>query len=315
MSIKDNFAITGKKIWVTGHKGLLGSAIVRRLDSEDCQILTSTRQECDLTQQKQVNQWLEKNQPDAIIVVAGKVGGIHANSHYPFDFLYQNMMIAANIINAAYQQQTPKLLYLGSSCIYPKNSPQPIKENYLLQDVLEPTNEYYALAKISGIMLCRALQKQYGVNFISGMPTNLYGYNDNFHPMDSHVPAALLSRFHNAKINNLDEVAIWGSGQPRREFLFSDDCADACIYLLRYYKGIEHINIGTGEDIAIGDFARKIMATTEYKGNLTFDSSKPDGMMRKVLDVSNIHALGWQHQTSLDEGLKLYYQWYCQHYG
>ena len=307
-----NFSLDNLKVWVPGSNGMVSSAIIKKLKTENCKIITSTRNQLDLTDKIKVFEFYKSNQPDVVILSAAKVGGIHANNTYPVDFLLENLFIQNNIISGAHNFSVKKLLFLGSSCIYPKNIDDPIREDHLLTGPLEETNEWYAVAKISGIKLCQAYQKQYNSNFISAMPTNLYGPNDNFHPLNSHVPAALLLKFHNAKINNDPFVTVWGSGNPKREFLYVDDLADACIYLLKNYNGIQPINVGTGEDISIKDFAAKIKNIVGYKGELKFDKSKPDGTMRKRLNISRLNNLGWKYKVSLDQGLKLFYEWFSE---
>jgi len=297
------------KIYVSGHKGLVGSAIVRALEKKGFKNLVyRTSKELDLRDQAAVESFFAAEKPKFVFLAAGKVGGIVANNTYRADFLYDNLLIVANIVHAAHANKVNKLLFLGSSCIYPKMAPQPIKEEYLLTGALEYTNEPYAIAKIAGIKLCESYRDQYGANYISVMPTNLYGINDNYHPENSHVLPALIRRFHEAKVSGLAEVAIWGSGSPRREFLYSDDLADACLFLMDTYdeKGI--VNIGCGEDISIKELATKVKEVTGYGGNLVFDTSKPDGTPRKLLDVSKLHGLGWQHKTKLTDGLKTAYQ-------
>ena len=308
----EKFSLNNLKVWVPGSNGMVSSAIIKKLKTENCKIITSTRNQLDLTDKDKVFEFYKLNQPDVVILSAAKVGGIHANNTYPVDFLLENLCIQNNIISGAHNFSVKKLLFLGSSCIYPKNIDDPISEDHLLTGSLEETNEWYAVAKISGIKLCQAYQKQYNSNFISAMPTNLYGPNDNFHPLNSHVPAALLLKFHNAKINNEPFVTVWGSGNPKREFLYVDDLADACIYLLKNYNGIQPINVGTGEDISIKDFAAKIKNIVGYKGELKFDKSKPDGTMRKRLNISRLNNLGWQYKVSLDQGLKLFYEWFSE---
>lgn len=305
-----NYSLTNKRIWVAGHNGMVGSATTRRLLSEDCEIITVNKNKLDLRSGELVLKWMKNNKPQVVVVAAGKVGGIYANSHYPAEFLYDNLMIEANIVHCSWKLGVEKILFLGSSCIYPRNAPQPITEDKLLTGELEPTNEWYALAKIAGIKLCHSYRSQYGVDFISAMPTNLFGPGDNFHPENSHVPAALLSRFHNAKINSEKESIVWGSGMPKREFLYVDDLADALVYLLKNYSEAPHINIGTGVDIPIKDFAYKVKECVGYNGTLIFDKSKPDGMQRKVLDISKLTQLGWTPKFSLDEGLAKYYEWF-----
>ncbi len=297
------------KIYVSGHNGLVGSAIVRALQSKGfTNLVYKTSNELDLRNQAETESFFASERPKFVFLAAGKVGGIVANNTYRADFLYDNLLIVANIVHAAYANKVDKLLFLGSSCIYPKMAPQPIKEEYLLTGALEYTNEPYAIAKIAGIKLCENYRDQYGANYISVMPTNLYGINDNYHPENSHVLPALIRRFHEAKSAGLKEVAIWGSGSPRREFLYSDDLADACLFLMDNYdeKGI--VNIGCGEDISIKELATKIKEVTGYGGSLVFDTSKPDGTPRKLLDVSKLHGLGWKHKTALTEGLKTAYQ-------
>ena len=308
----EKFSLDNLKVWVPGSNGMVSSAIIKKLKTENCKIITSTRNQLDLTDKIKVFEFYKSNQPDVVILSAAKVGGIHANNTYPVDFLLENLFIQNNIISGAHNFSVKKLLFLGSSCIYPKNIDDPISEDHLLTGSLEETNEWYAVAKISGIKLCQAYQKQYNSNFISAMPTNLYGPNDNFHPLNSHVPAALLLKFHNAKINNEPFVTVWGSGNPKREFLYVDDLADACIYLLKNYNGIQPINVGTGEDISIKDFAAKIKNIVGYKGELKFDKSKPDGTMRKRLNISRLNNLGWKYKVSLDQGLKLFYEWFSE---
>ena len=308
----EKFSFNNLKVWVPGSNGMVSSAIIKKLKAENCKIITSTRNQLDLTDKIRVFEFYKLNQPDVVILSAAKVGGIHANNTYPVDFLLENLCIQNNIISGAHNFSVKKLLFLGSSCIYPKNINDPISEDHLLTGSLEETNEWYAVAKISGIKLCQAYQKQYNSNFISAMPTNLYGPNDNFHPLNSHVPAALLLKFHNAKINNEPFVTVWGSGNPKREFLYVDDLADACIYLLKNYNGIQPINVGTGEDISIKEFAAKIKNIVGYKGELKFDKSKPDGTMRKRLNISRLNDLGWHYKVSLDQGLKLFYKWFSE---
>jgi GDP-L-fucose synthase len=264
--------------------------------------------ELDLTNQKQTELFFEQHKPDMGFVAAAKVGGIHANNTYKAQFLYENLMIAANTIHAAYKTDVSKLLFLGSSCIYPKFAPQPMKEEYLLTGELEPTNEGYAIAKIAGLKLCDTYRYQYGCNFISVMPTNLYGINDNYHPENSHVLPALIRRFHEAKINNLPKVVVWGTGSPKREFLFADDLADACIFLMNNYNDYGWVNIGSGEEVSIAELAQLIKHIVGYNGDLIFDKTKPDGTPRKLLDVSKLHSLGWKHKTSLKEGIQMAYQ-------
>jgi len=292
----------------------VGSALVRRLASEDCVLLTADRVLLDLQSSAAVEQWVAEHKPQAVFLAAAKVGGIFANNLRRADFLYQNLMIELNVIQAAFKYGVEKLLFLGSSCIYPRDATQPITEEALLTGPLEQTNEPYALAKIAGVKLCECYRQQYGCDFISAMPTNLYGPNDNFHPKNAHVPAALMSRFHEAKINGLPEVTVWGTGRPRREFLFVDDLADACVFLMKNYSGPVAINVGTGEDVTIRAFAEIIRSITGYRGELTFDPAYPDGTPRKVLDVSRLTELGWKAKTELRDGLARTYVWYCNNY-
>lgn len=296
------------KIYVAGHRGMVGSAIVRKLKKEGySNLILRTSAELDLRNQAQVNRFFETEKPQFVFLAAAKVGGIMANNLYRADFLYDNLMIESNIIHAAHIYQTEKLLFLGSSCIYPKMAPQPLKEEYLLSDYLEYTNEPYAIAKIAGIKLCENYQKQYGSNFISAMPTNLYGPNDNYDLNNSHVLPALMRKFHQAKINGESQVEVWGSGKPKREFLHVDDLAEACLFLMRDYNGTQWLNIGSGEDISIKDLALLIQKVVGFEGELKFDSSKPDGTPRKLMDVSRLKKLGWSYQIELEEGLRKVY--------
>ena len=298
------YDLSGKRIWVAGHRGMVGSALVRRLASEEpSEILTITRQEVDLTQQAATRDWLERARPDAVFVPAAKVGGILVNDTFPADFLYENLMIAANIIHAAHAVGVEKLLFLGSSCIYPKFAEQPIVEDALLTGALEPTNEWYAIAKIAGIKLCQAYRRQHGDDFISAMPTNLYGPGDNYDLKSSHVIPALIRKAHEAKLAGAASMEIWGSGEPRREFLHADDCADALVHLMKVYSGPEHVNVGSGEDIAIKDLVALVMDVVGFQGELTNDRSKPDGTLRKLMSADKIQALGWVPSISLRDGL------------
>ena len=297
------FELKGKRAYVAGHSGMVGSAIMRRLKSEDCEILAADRKTLDLTNQRATEDWLAQMRPDAIFLAAGLVGGIHANNTYPADFIANNLAIALNVIRGAHATGVKKLLALGSSCIYPKLAPQPMTEEALLTGPLEPTNEWYAIAKIAAIKLCEAYRKQHGCDFISVMPTNLYGPNDNYHPENSHVPAALIRRFHEAKLANAPTVKVWGSGTPRREFLYADDAADACVFVMKHYSDLGFLNIGTGEDVTIREFAESVMHIVGYKGKIVFDRSRPDGTPRKLLDVSKIRKLGWTAKTRLRDGL------------
>jgi len=307
-----SYSLSGKRVWVAGHRGMVGGAIVRRLALEGCEPLVVGRHELDLTRQGDVEVWMERERPQAVFLAAAKVGGIHANSTYPAEFLYDNLAIEANIIHSAWKIGVEKLLFLGSSCIYPRESPQPITEDALLTGPLEPTNEWYAIAKIAGIKLCHAYRRQYGADFISAMPTNLYGPGDNFHPENSHVPAALLRRFHEAKVAGAPSTTVWGTGRALREFLHVDDLADACIFLMKNYSGAEHVNVGTGSEISIADFAELVRRAVGYNGDLLFDSSKPDGMPRKRLDVGRLASMGWTAGTPLAEGLRHYYKWFTE---
>lgn len=306
------FALAGKKIWVAGHRGMVGSAIVRRLDQENCDIITADRNRLDLADQAAVRTWVAHEKPDAIVVAAAKVGGILANSQYPADFLYENLVLETNIIEAAHRADVNRLLFLGSSCIYPKFASQPIDENALLTGPLEPTNLWYAIAKIAGIKLCEAYRLQHGRDYISAMPTNLYGIGDNFDLQSSHVLPALIRKAHDAKIAGHENIEIWGSGTPLREFMHADDCADACVFLLEHYSDALHMNIGYGEDITISDLARLICKIVGFKGELLFDSSKPDGTPKKLMDSSRINALGWKPKIGLEAGITSTYEYYLQ---
>ena len=303
------------KIYIAGHSGMVGSAILRKLINDGYpkgSIILRSSAELDLVNQKEVKHFFEKEKPDYVYLAAAKVGGIYANDSLPADFIYQNLMIEANIINASFETDVKKLLFLGSSCIYPGKADQPIKESSFMTGSLEKTNEWYAIAKIAGIKLCQAYRKQYGSNFISVMPTNLYGQGDNFHPQYSHVPAALLRRFHEAKINDEPKSVVWGTGNAKREFLHVDDLADACVFLMQNYSEAEPINVGTGSDLTISEFAQILSDVVEYKGMLEFDSTRPDGTMRKVLDISRLKELGWQAKIPLSDGLNQYYSWFLE---
>ena len=297
------------KIYVAGHRGMVGSAIYRKLVKEGyTNIITRVSDELDLRDQQAVTAFFDTEKPDYVFLAAAKVGGIVANNTYRADFLYENLAIQNNVIHNAYKTGVKKLMFLGSSCIYPKLAPQPLKEEYLLTGLLEETNEPYAIAKIAGIKMCDAYRDQYGSNFISVMPTNLYGYNDNYHPQNSHVLPALIRKFHEAKTNGTPEVVVWGSGSPMREFLFADDLANACYFLMESYNEPNLINIGTGVDLTIKDLALLIKKVVGFEGELKFDSTKPDGTPRKLMDVSKLHSLGWKHQIELEEGIQLAYQ-------
>ncbi len=304
---------TDARVFVAGHRGLVGSAVVRRLEGEAfSQVLTATRGQLDLRDQAAVNYWFRANRPEFVILVAGTVGGILANSTRPAEFIYDNMMIHATVVHAAHLFPVKRLLYLGSSCIYPRECPQPMKEEHLLSGTLEQTNESYAIAKIAGIKLCQAYRTQYGCDFISAMPTNLYGPHDNFSLTSSHVLPALIRRFHDAKDEGRGEVGVWGTGSPKREFLHVDDLADACVYLMRHYDDAEHINVGTGEDLTIRELAEMVRDIVHPEAQLVFDSSKPDGTPRKLLDVSRLHDLGWRHKIELRDGIESSYRWFLE---
>jgi GDP-L-fucose synthase len=297
------FDLRGKRIYVSGHKGMAGSAIVSRLAREDCEIVTADRQSLDLTDQSATERWLTQTKPDVVFHAAGRVGGIYANEAFPADFIVDNLAIGLNVIRGSFKVGVKKLLVLGSSCVYPRLAPQPMSENALLTGPLEPTNEWYAIAKIAAIKLCEAYRKQHGADFISVMPTNLYGRGDNYHLENSHVPAALIRRFHEGKLANAPTVTVWGSGSPRREFLCSDDLADACVFLMKHYSGSGFINIGAGEDISIAQFAQLISEIVGYNGKIAFDTSRPDGSPQKLLDIFKIRQLGWSPKVSLRDGL------------
>jgi GDP-L-fucose synthase len=303
-------------IYVAGHRGLVGSAVVRRLRDEGfTDILTATREQLDLRDQAAVNYWFRAHRPEYVFLVAGTVGGILANSTRPAEFIYDNLMIHATVVQAAHLFGVRKLLYLGSSCIYPRACPQPIKEEYLLSGYLEPTNEPYAIAKIAGIKLCQSYRRQYGSPFISAMPTNLYGPQDNFDLQSSHVLPAIIRKFHDARLRGDRQVVIWGTGSPRREFLHVDDLADACLFLMRHYDEADHINVGTGVDLTIRELAETVRDIVHTEAELVFDTSKPDGTPRKLLDVSRLHALGWRHRYYLRAGIEQTYAWYLQQQG
>jgi GDP-L-fucose synthase len=304
----DRFSLTGKKVWVAGHRGMVGAALVRRLAREDCTILTADRAELDLTDSKATLSWLITHRPDVALVAAAKVGGIKANSDFPVDFLVDNLKIELAAIEGAYRSGVQKLLFLGSTCVYPREAPQPIREDSLLTGPLEETNEAYAIAKIAGIKLCDAFRRQFGADFISAMPTNLYGPGDNYHPTQSHVLPALIQRFHHAKQTGLLEVHVWGTGRPRREFLHVDDLADGCLFLLKAYSGEGLVNIGTGTDISIAEVAQLVADVVGYRGRLVFDPTQPEGTLLKRSDTSLINAMGWRATISLEEGLRTTYQ-------
>lgn len=307
------YDLTGKRVFVAGHRGMVGAAIVRRLASEGCEVLTAGRDAVDLRDQAGVRAWFAKNRPDAVVLAAAKVGGILANDTYPADFLYDNLVIETNVIEAAFRSNTEKLLFLGSSCIYPKFAPQPIPEDALLTGPLEPTNEWYAIAKIAGLKLCEAYRKQHGVDFISGMPTNLYGPGDNFDLNASHVIPALIRKAHEAKLRGEKSLTIWGTGTPRREFLHVDDCADALVFLLKNYSGAQHVNVGSRTDVTIAELAALVMEAVGLSGELQFDRSKPDGTPRKLMSGEKLAAMGWAPKISLKEGLAGAYEWFLTH--
>ena len=307
-----SFPLAGRRVWVAGHRGMVGAALVRRLAREDCEIVTAGRAEVDLRRQAEVEDWLAETKPQAVVVAAAKVGGILANDSRPADFIYDNLAIETNVIHAAWRCQVEKLLFLGSSCIYPREAPQPIPEDALLTGPLEPTNEWYAVAKIAGLKLCQAYRRQHGCDFITAMPTNLYGPGDNFDLTTSHVAAALMRKAHEAKIAGDAALAVWGSGRPRREFLYVDDLADALVFLLQHYSDGAPVNVGVGKDIAIGELAQLIAEVVGFEGGLAFDPSKPDGTPRKLLDVSRLIALGWAPSTALRDGLAATYRWFCE---
>ncbi len=304
------FDLAGKKIWVAGHSGMVASALMRRLASESCTLLTATHAGLDLRRQDQVERWMHEHRPDIVFVAAATVGGIHANSTRPAEFIYDNLAMELNIIHAAHTCGVKKLLFLGSSCIYPKFAQQPIVEDALLTGGLEPTNEFYAIAKIAGIKLCAAYRRQYGCDFISAMPSNVYGINDNFSEQVSHVIPGLMRRIHEAKLQGLPSVEVWGSGTPRREFIFSEDLADGLVYLMKYYSDERHVNIGSGEDVTIRQLVDILAEVVGYKGAISFDASKPDGVPRKLLDISMIRTMGWQPKLPLRKGLEQTYRWF-----
>ena len=306
------FSMKKKKIWVAGNTGMVGQAIERILKKENYILLNSNN--IDLRVQTNVLNWMQKNKPDIVYLAAAKVGGILANTQSPVDFIEDNLLISINIIKSSFENKVKKLIYLGSSCIYPKDLNEPIKEDKLLSGSLEETNQWYALAKISGIKVCEAYRKQYGCDFISVLPSNLYGPGDNFQENNSHVPAALIDRFHKAKIKNKKEVIVWGSGNPLREFLYVDDLAEACIYLTKNYSSAKPINIGSGEEVTIKKFSEMVKKIVNFNGKINFDKTKPDGVYRKLLNLKKIHDLGWKAKTSMENGLKKYYKWYLENY-
>lgn len=306
------FELAGKRVFVAGHNGMVGAALVRRLAQENCTIVTAERQDADLTRQAEVEAWMARERPDVVIVAAARVGGILANDTRPADFLYDNLMIEANLIHAAHSAGVEKLLFLGSSCIYPRLAPQPLTEDSLLTGPLEPTNEWYAIAKIAGIKLCQAYRRQHGRDFISAMPTNLYGPGDNFDLQSSHVLPALMRKAHEASRTKAEQMVIWGTGTALREFMHVDDCADALVFLLKHYSGDEHVNVGTGEEVSILELARLVAAAAGFSGELTLDRDKPDGTPRKVMDGSRLRHLGWSHAIPLRDGIAATYKWYLE---
>ena len=306
------FDISGKRIFVAGHRGMVGSAIVRRLQGKGCEILTADRGQLDLLDQTATRAWLANERPDAVVLAAAKVGGIRANDSYPADFLYDNLMIAANVIDAAHRADIDRLLFLGSSCIYPKLAAQPIIEEALLTGPLEPTNEWYAIAKIAGIKLCQAYKRQFSRQYISAMPTNLYGPGDNFDLNSSHVLPALIRKAHEAQLADAPSITIWGTGTPRREFLHADDCADACVYLLQHYSELEHVNVGSGEDLTIHELAQLVCEKVGFKGKIELDETKPDGTPRKLMSSDRLRGMGWAPAIDLPTGIAATYDWFLQ---
>ncbi len=304
------YSLAGKRVWVAGHRGMVGSAIRRRLAAEDCEPLTVTRREVDLKRQKEVEEWMAETRPEAVFVAAATVGGILANSTRPAEFIYDNLAIETNIIHAAWKTGVEKLMFLGSSCIYPREASQPMKEEALLTGPLEPTNQWYAVAKIAGIKMCEAYRKQYGCDYISAQPTNLYGPGDNFNLKSSHVIPALIAKVHKAKQDEVPEYVVWGSGKPRREFLFIDDLADALVTLMKDYSDYIHVNVGSGEEITIAELANMVAEVVGYSGQVVCDSDKPDGVMRRRVDTTRLNQLGWTTKTQMRRGLALAYEWY-----
>ncbi|HUN50365.1 MAG TPA: GDP-L-fucose synthase [Candidatus Sulfotelmatobacter sp.] len=303
-----SFSLGGRRVWVAGHRGMAGSAVVRRLAAVGCEIQTVDHAALDLRRQAEVEHWMARMRPEVVFVCAATVGGIHANMTRPAEFLYDNLVMETNIIHAAKAVGVAKLIFLGSSCIYPRAAPQPMREDQLLTGPLEPTNEWYAVAKIAGIKLCQAYRRQYGCDFISAMPTNLYGPGDNYDLEQGHVAAALLAKIHRAKVERLPEVTVWGTGKPMREFLYADDLADALVFLAEHYSGEAHVNVGTGIEITIADLARLIARAVGYDGKFAFDAGRPDGMPRKVMNVDRLAAMGWRAKTDLEQGFRLAYQ-------
>ncbi|KKB09796.1 GDP-L-fucose synthase [Devosia chinhatensis] len=309
------YALDGKRVWVAGHRGMVGSAVVRRLQSEGCEVLTASRSQVDLKRQSEVEEYLADTRPDAIVMAAAKVGGIQANASYPADFLYNNLMIEANIVEAAHRNDVERMLFLGSSCIYPKLAPQPIPEDALLTGPLEPTNEWYAIAKIAGIKLAQAYRTQHNRDYISAMPTNLYGPGDNFDLSSSHVLPALIRKAHEAKLAGARSMTVWGTGTPRREFLHADDCADALVFLLKSYSDYEHVNVGSGEDVSILELTRMVCGVVGFEGELQHDLSKPDGTPRKLMQSDKLRGMGWKPRIDLEQGIASTYAWFLENYG
>ena len=312
-SRQDETRLEGRRVWVAGHRGMVGAAICRRLARESCDVLTAGRKEVDLRRQSEVEDWMAATRPELVFMAAATVGGIHANNVRPAEFIYDNLMIETNVVQAAHRFGVKKLLFLGSSCIYPRDAAQPMSEDALLTGPLEPTNQWYAVAKIAGIKLCQAYRRQYGCDFISVMPTNLYGIGDNFDVVNGHVLPALMVKLHRAKMSGSPTVDIWGSGRPRREFLYCDDLADALVFLMRHYSDESHVNVGCGSDVTIAEVARLMAEVVGFTGTFVFDPTKPDGTPRKLLDVNLLSRLGWQPQTSLADGLAATYRWFLEH--
>jgi GDP-L-fucose synthase len=306
------YALRDKRVWVAGHNGLVGSALVRRLASEECEIITAQRGEFDLRDPAKVDRWMRESHPQAVFLAAARVGGIHANNTRPAEFIYDNLMIQTNVLEAARRYGVEKLMFLGSSCIYPRMAPQPMPESALLSGPLEPTNQWYAVAKIAGVKLAQAYRRQYGCDFVSVMPTNLYGPGDNFDLTSSHVVPALIAKAHRAKIEGAESLEIWGTGQPKRELLYVDDAADGMVFIMRHYSDEEIINIGVGQDLTIAELAEAVCRATGFQGRIHFDPSKPDGTPRKLVDVSRLNALGWRPKVSLEDGLKRTYRWHLE---
>ena len=309
-----DLSVAGKKVFVAGHRGMVGGALARRLRQENCELLLAGRDVVDLQDQAATFDWMAREKPDLVIIAAAKVGGILANNSYPVDFLYQNLAIAANCIEGAHRADVDRLLFLGSSCIYPKFAEQPIVEEALLTGPLEPTNEWYAIAKIAGIKLCQAYRRQYGRDYISAMPTNLYGPGDNFDLQSSHVLPALIRKAHQAKLDGDATMTVWGTGAPRREFLHADDCADACVHLLKTYSDDIHVNVGSGDDVTIAELAGMVRAAVGFEGELVFDTSKPDGTPRKLMSADRLRTSGWQPRIGLEDGIASTYQWFLDHH-